>query len=149
MEQFIVATTADELARGLELRREVFIEEQGVPEAHEVDGLDPDCIQFLAIVDHETVGTARLRQKAPSVFKVERVCVRRPFRASGVGARLMAYVESVAEARHADTLVLAAQVDVIRFYERLGYVRQGQMFEEAGIDHVMMDKKLSPSERLT
>ena len=39
-------------------------------------------------------------------------------------------------------IVLHAQVAVAGFYRRLGYVEEGDLFEEAGIPHVAMRKKI-------
>ncbi len=63
-----------ELPLCLALRRTVFIEEQGVSEADEVDGLDDSATHLLAFVDGAPAGTARLLQ-AGDTGKIGRVCV--------------------------------------------------------------------------
>ena len=57
----VAKATADEIAVCIEIRRVVFVLGQDVPEELEVDGLDPTCTHFLAAVDGEPAGTARLR----------------------------------------------------------------------------------------
>lgn len=64
------------------LRRTVFIEEQGVSEADEVDGLDDSAIHLLARLNGVPVGTARLIIKG-NVGKIGRVCVLPEARGTG------------------------------------------------------------------
>jgi len=133
----------DELDRCLALRREVFVEEQGVPLAEEMDGLDAGCTHFLALAGGDAVGTARLRVTDDGRAKAERVAVRRSVRRSGAGRTLMRALEDEARARGRPELVLNAQVPVIAFYERLGYRVDGPEFLEAGIPHRAMRKRLT------
>jgi predicted GNAT family N-acyltransferase len=131
-----------ELSAALDIRREVFIDEQGVPEGLELDGRDEEATHFLARRNGEPVGTARLRDHGDGVAKVERVAVREPYRGEGWGERLMATVESRAREAGYERVRLAAQVPVVGFYERLGYEVVGETFEDAGIPHRSMVKSL-------
>ena len=70
------------------LRRVVFIEEQGVSEADEVDGLDDTAIHLLASDGDTPVGTARLLLKG-NLGKIGRVCVLPQARGAGLGAALI------------------------------------------------------------
>jgi predicted GNAT family N-acyltransferase len=130
-----------ELAQCLAIRREVFVDEQRVPLHEEVDAHDAAAIHFVALVDGAAVGTARLRMLPDGTPKAERVAVRAPWRRRGVGEALMRALESAA--RGASEIVLNAQVPVIAFYERLGYRAEGPVFDEAGIPHRAMRKRLS------
>jgi ElaA protein len=124
----------------------VFIDEQGVPEDLELDGLDAACAHFLAtasdvdgaIVD---VGTARLKPNGGQA-KAQRVAVARAWRKRGVGQALMAALEEDARARGLSAVVLSSQVSAIPFYERLGYTASGPVYEDAGIPHRDMRKPL-------
>ena len=124
------------------IRRQVFIEGQGVPETEEFDGEDEDAIQFLATVDGTPVGTARLRSPAPGVGKVERVAVLDAFRGHGVGRSLMAAVEAVAIEDGREKLRLHGQVAAEAFYHSLGFERTSDVYEEVGIPHVTMEKNV-------
>lgn len=142
MQRVRVAETKSERTACLDLRRLVFVDEQGVGEALEIDGLDDRCVHLFGERAGLAVAAARLRVVTPGVMKVERVCVRREHRGAGWGVLIMREAERVAQARGVKQLVLAAQAEVISFYRRLGYVGEGPMFVEAGIDHQMMRKKL-------
>ncbi len=133
----------DELARCLAIRREVFVDEQGVPIEEEMDAHDAAYTHFLALAAGEAVGTARLRVTGDGRVKAERVAVRRPFRRAGVGRALMRALEDEARARGRRELVLNAQLPVVAFYERLGYRAEGPEFLEAGIPHRAMRKPLT------
>ena len=127
----------------LAIRHEVFVLGQAVPEDREVDGLDEICTHLLATVGGEPAGTARLRETADGHAKAERVAVLDRFRGRGVGLALMGTLEDEARRRGHDEVILSAQVGVIPFYERQGYVAEGGVYEDAGIDHRDMRKRLA------
>lgn len=131
------------------IRRRVFVDEQRVPEELEFDGLDGECLQLVALDAGRPVGTARLRWLPGLEAKAERVAVLLEARDRGIGGSLMGGLEQAARERGMERLVLNAQVQVIPFYERLGYRAEGGRFDEAGIPHRRMTKPLSPPSRAT
>ena len=137
---------AADLAACRALRRAVFIDEQGGPEALEWDGLDASARHFLVrerapASEEVALGTARMRI-VDGHAKAERVAVRQDARTRGVGRFLMLAVEAHARRRGLPAIVLHAQVTAIPFYERLGYRAHGGIFLDAGIDHREMTKDL-------
>ena len=74
--------------------------------------------------------------------KVGRVAVVATHRRSGVGAALMQRLHDIAREQRQTHLWCNAQLTAVPFYERLGYVRSGPIFVEAGIDHVRMECEL-------
>lgn len=134
-----------EMADALSVRRAVFIEEQEVPEELEIDEHDAassGTIHFVAYDGHSPVGASRLRPYAPGVGKVERVAVRKTERGTGLGRLIMQAMEEVAREHNYAMLKLNAQTHAQRFYEKLGYEPHGDVFDEAGIEHIAMLKKL-------
>ena len=123
------------------LRRVVFVEGQGVPAEREVDGLDPQSTHFLAVLDGRPVGTARMRE-VDGCAKAERVAVLGELRGEGIGRALMDALEEEARRRGLSAVVLGAQDHAVPFYDRLGYRREGDWFEDAGIPHMHMRKSL-------
>lgn len=136
--------TSGDLSACHEIRRRVFIEEQRVPEALEMDDLDPGCSHFVAFDGDRPIGTARLRGMRGDA-KAERVAVLAAWRKRGAGQLLMDHVEREAAALGFARIVLNAQVSVIPFYERLGYRAEGDRFDEAGIPHRRMTKPIGPA----
>ena len=83
------------------------------------------------------MGTARLRI-VDGEAKAERVAVHAHTRKTGVGRALMEAVAARAREAGCDRIVLHAQLEAVPFYTALGYVAEGPVFEEAGIDHRTM-----------
>ena len=124
------------------LRRTVFIEEQNVPEADEVDGRDAGAVHLLARVDGRPVGTARLLVSGDS-GKIGRVCVLAEMRGKGIGARLIeAAVREFAANPAIGKVKLSAQINALPFYERLGFTAEGDEYLDAGIVHRDMFRTL-------
>jgi ElaA protein len=117
------------------LRRVVFIEEQGVSEAEELDDQDSAALHFLATLDGIAIGTARVLF-AEDMAKIGRVCVAQSHRDQGIGGQIMTAILDQLRARPG--LVgarLGAQLRAIPFYERLGFQARGPVFLDAGIEH--------------
>lgn len=136
-----LADTESAYEDALSVRYDVFVDEQGVPEDLEVDEHEDTATHFVAYDDGAAVGAARLREYEAGVGKVERVAVRKARRGEGVGAALMDAVEAAAAERF-DELYLHAQLHVEGFYADRGYERDGDVFTEAGIEHVAMRQSL-------
>lgn len=142
-----IIESGPDFAACLRIRRQVFIEEQGVPEADELDDRDPECVHFLALPSEESpvseaLGTARLLETDDGHAKAQRVAVLREARGRQVGRLLMDALEREAGRRGFTEVLLAAQRSAIPFYERLGYEAYGEEFDDAGIPHRMMRKPL-------
>jgi predicted GNAT family N-acyltransferase len=117
------------------LRLEVFVGEQGVPEALEWDDLDADAVHVLARNERgEAIGCGRLT----SHHKIGRMAVHSAWRGQGVGVALLR--ELVARARTLGwaEVALDAQVHALDFYGREGFVAEGDVFDDAGIPHQRM-----------
>ncbi|GAA0657673.1 GNAT family N-acetyltransferase [Salarchaeum japonicum] len=141
----VEATSEAARADAFSVRREVFVEEQGVPEDLEWDDHDEaaNTQHFVAYDDTETpVGAARLRPKDDDTGKVERVATLKERREEGIGRALMDELEDAAREEY-DRLVLHAQTHAESFYLHLGYETTSDVFDEAGIPHVEMAKRLN------
>lgn len=130
----VVAETRD-IALCRHLRRVVFIEEQGVSEADEVDDLDDIALHLLALVGGVAVGSARLLVHG-EVGKIGRVCVLSQARGSGIGAALIrAAVARLRAEPGVKKAKLGAQLHALGFYEGLGFSAFGPVYDDAGIAH--------------
>ncbi|MDQ8198272.1 GNAT family N-acetyltransferase [Pelagicoccus enzymogenes] len=116
------------------LRFEVFVHEQGVPAEIEMDEWDERSRHVLAQVGERVVGTGRLLPDG----HIGRVAVLAPFRGQGIGALLMGQLIAMGKEAGMGRLVLSAQTRAVAFYEGLGFVKQGETYQEAGIPHVRM-----------
>lgn len=136
-----IAETEEELRDAYFVRRVVFIEEQQVPEEIEVDEHEKDAVHFVAYDGGEPVGAGRLRF-FEEYGKAERVAVLPNSRKKGVGERIMKKMEERAAAKGKLLLKLNAQSHAEPFYSKIGYEVCSDVFYEAGIPHVAMEKKL-------
>ena len=126
---------------------EVFVQEQGVPEAEEIDGLDPGAIHVLATLDGAPVATGRLVLESNGRGRIGRMAVRRVHRGQGVGTAVLEFLLELARQHGINQVSLAAQLHAIRFYERLGFTAEGEVFLDAGISHRMMTRAARPGLR--
>ncbi|MGB3990278.1 MAG: GNAT family N-acetyltransferase [Acetivibrionales bacterium] len=133
--------TREELKMVHDIRREVFIEEQGVPEEIEMDDKDDEAIHVLAVVDDEPAGCGRILFNG-SDARIGRVAVRKKMRRSGIGEGICKLLIAFAEEKCVERIILYAQLSAEPFYARLGFERQGDVFMEAGIEHVMMIRQI-------
>lgn len=121
------------------LRMEVFVKEQGVPREIEIDEFDTMC-RHVVVVNRlgHAVATGRLVSDAPGVARIGRMAVARELRGSRVGRQVLDALVQAARDRGDTHAVLHAQVHAQNFYARAGFVPEGAVYEEAGIDHITM-----------
>ncbi len=128
-----------EISECLRLRAEVFIGEQDVSEDEERDGLDDQCVHFLAHDAGIPIGAARLNYLNDGYAKIQRVCVIKSARGTGAGAKIMrVIIAKVREDQLRDTIRLGAQTHALAFYEKLGFTAFGDEYLDAGIPHYDM-----------
>lgn len=117
------------------IRNAVFVEEQQVPVELELDEHDPIALHALAY-DHEgkAVGTARLMDSG----KIGRMAVLKSARGQGVGSELLKFMTRLSLDALGKPPYLEAQLHAIAFYEAHGYVAEGSVYLDAGIEHRLM-----------
>jgi predicted GNAT family N-acyltransferase len=139
----IVAADTEELrAQAFALRHAVFVVEQGVPESIERDELDAQAYHAVALDRDRCVATGRLVRQAAGIGRVGRMAVDAGWRRHGLGGMVLEALEARARGDGLREVELHAQCYVEAFYAKRGYARVGEPFEEAGIDHVVMRKRL-------
>ena len=140
--QITITQTSAEREQCYDIRKAVFVEEQAVPLELEMDEYDDVAVHFLM---RDAAGiplaTARLLDKH-GLAKIGRVAVLKGQRGQGVGLELMRFVIDEAKRRGFTEAVLDSQTYAIPFYERLGFVAEGDEFDDAGIPHFLMRRTL-------
>lgn len=124
------------------IRSTVFQREQGVDADLEFDGKDEEAFHFLAYVNDRPVGTARIRFLDASTAKLERLAVLAESRKQGIGKQIMQAAIAFLGEKNVSEIRIHAQEPVKEFYEQLGFVAEGDRFDEAGIPHIKMRKRL-------
>jgi len=136
--EFVVTTWGVDRPLLQQVRRQVFVVEQRVPEEEEWDDGDEVCVHVLATRNREPVGTGRLSPAG----KIGRLAVLSEFRGRGLGDRMLGMLIEQAYHRGLLEVSLNAQVQVVPFYEKRGFKAEGPVFDEAGIPHRRMRKAL-------
>ncbi|HUR13143.1 MAG TPA: GNAT family N-acetyltransferase [Mycobacteriales bacterium] len=131
--------TPEDMPSAYALRHEVFVVAQGVPADLELDELDAVCDHAVAVLDGAVVGTGRLLPNGT----IGRMAVADAVRGQGVGAAVLRCLEDQARARGYGVVELHAQLHAAGFYDKAGYTPYGEVYLEAGIEHVSMRKELS------
>ena len=127
----------------VDLRTRVFVEEQGVPPEIEQDDRDATAVHALSRNESgRVVATGRLLLGDDGRAGIGRMATDAAARGRGHGAAVLAELQRQAAARGMVEIELHAQVTARRFYERAGYTAVGDVYEEAGIAHVTMVRKL-------
>jgi predicted GNAT family N-acyltransferase len=124
------------------IRTDVFCGEQQVSREIEFDGLDSRCRHYLAMLGDFPVGTARVRPIGDGLVKFERIAVLKSHRGRNIGRALMDRAMADAAAAGATSGRLHAQTYATALYEKLGFTGAGELFMEAGIEHISMIRQL-------
>jgi len=135
-----LVTSKRELKGAFEVRRQVFVEEQGVTEDEEYDGHDSDSLHIVVKDGEKIIGTARVQFLTDRQAKIERMAILKPFRRKGIGSRIMAFLDEELRNRQVENVVLHAQCTVVAFYRSCGFKETGSTFWEAGIKHIKMQR---------
>ena len=123
----------------LDVRIEVFVDEQGIPLALETDHEDVSALHAVAYNGiGQVVATGRLLPSEAGRSKIGRMAVKRVLRGAGQGAGVLRALQAEARRRGDRELVLHAQCSAQGFYESLGFQARGEVFEEAGLAHIEM-----------
>ncbi len=148
--RIVLVRNRAEMEDALSVRRTVFIDEQDVTEAEEIDGYDAgpaevlSAVHVVAYLHDRPVATGRLLLDSPTNEDayVGRMAVVREHRGRGLGRAVMRALEAEARRRGYKGVTIAAQVRAIPFYESLGYTAYGEVFLDARIEHRMMERRL-------
>ncbi len=117
-----------------QVRREVFVKGQGVPESIDFDGKDTSCGHFLLLDGEQAVGTLRIRATEEGT-KLERIAILSTYRGLHLGELMVRCALSVAP----PPVYIHAQVRSEGFYQKLGFIAEDPtIFYEADIPHKTM-----------
>ncbi len=134
---FRICTNLDDLGKAFMVRAIVFMEEQQVAYAEEVDELEHSALHILGEEEGEPMAAGRIRFLG-EYAKLERIAIRKAWRGRGLGHSLVEYMLDVARERGFRKFKMHAQAHLVDFYGVHGFVPRGEMFQEAKIDHFLM-----------
>ena len=119
-------TAPAELAAYFALRRQVFVDEQGlfVDDRDDHDE-DPATVSVLGFVDGVPAGTVRLYPIGGALWKGDRLAVCPDARRAGLGAPLVRYAVSTAQSLAGRQMNANVQLPNVSFFRRLGWTIVG------------------------
>lgn len=126
----------DLMDQAFNIREQVFIREQGVPEDLEKDSFDREAVHYILFDQGKPIATGR-RRTTDKGIKLERFAVLSDYRNKGIGSEVLKFVLKDLKSTHS-TIYLNSQLKAVPFYERHGFIKSGDPFMEAGIKHFLM-----------
>ncbi len=126
-------------AQAHQIRKLVFVEEQGVDPELEYDEFEDEAMHYLLYAEEAPVSTARWRISGEGI-KLERFATLRDFRNRGLGSIMLKELmkDIIPMGRK---IYLHSQLRAIPFYHRHGFKKTGKQFTEADIEHYKMEYK--------
>jgi len=137
----LMASDAD-LSGAFDVRRQVFVREQGISEDLTFDNNERDALHLVVNDGERVIGTARVRFLGNNQAKLERMAVTKAFRNKGIGRGIIAFLDEELRGKQVQQLVIHAQEGAIAFYKSCGFLESGSPFFEAGIKHIKMFRRL-------
>ncbi|KEK23130.1 GNAT family N-acetyltransferase [Bacillus gaemokensis] len=135
----------NDLEIAFQIRKDVFVKEQGVPLEDEFDTFDKLsdlCHHILVYFNEMPVGTGRIRY-VDGIGKLERICILKPYRKYGLGKVIIQTLEEIAREHGIYKVKLHGQTHAEGFYTKLGYHTSSDVFMEDDIPHILMTRDLS------
>jgi predicted GNAT family N-acyltransferase len=136
------ASHDDDREAAFEVRRQVFSVEQNVPRPLDRDVHDGNADHVVALEAGRCIGTGRLVRVSNRAGQIGRIAVPAPHRRRGVGAAVLAALERMSHLRGLKELTVHSQLQGEDFLRNRGYARDGEVFLEQGVPHVLMRKQM-------
>ncbi len=136
-----LVASSRELKGAFEVRKQVFVEEQGISEDIELDEHDVEALHMVVKDKDRVIGTARVLFLAMNQAKIERMAILKPFRRRGIGRKIISFLNEELRNRKVKQVILHAQYPVVAFYKSCGFEESGSPFWEAGIKHMKMGRQ--------
>ncbi|HEX5668691.1 MAG TPA: GNAT family N-acetyltransferase [Chitinophagaceae bacterium] len=132
--------TVDELYTLLRLRSEVFVVEQNCVFL-DMDDKDQKCVHLLGWIGDDLAASARIVPAGISYTEpsIGRVVTSPKYRGTGSGKELMEEAIRLTIQLHGNQPIrIGAQLYLKKFYTSLGFIADGEIYLEDGIEHIEM-----------
>ncbi len=103
---------------------------------------EKDNLLMSAYEDDQLLGCCMLVEEEPQTVRLRQMAVLNDLQGKGIGKALMNFAENLARDRGYKKITMHARKNAIGFYEKMGYKKSGEEFEEITIPHYVMEKKL-------
>ena len=117
---FKLATSYDDVAKAMFVRGVVFVEEMRIPYIEEFDGGDSSSMHVLGLLGSEPFAAARIRH-VDGGARIERLCVRAPYRGRGLGDQLLSFVVALTEETGSERCSVLAEGMLVQWFRNHGF----------------------------
>ena len=124
------------------IRHEAFVIERGVPVEIELDGRDSELLHFCMYDKDKLISYLRAENIGNGMMHIGRVATSAHIRGKGYGRELFEYLFKYARENGFKALEVSAVHTAQGFYEKLGFVSEGDYYLETGVNHIYMKKML-------
>lgn len=126
----------------VDIRKTVFVEEQGFH--NEFDDIDETAVHLIIYKDGKPVGNLRAfpDKTHSSAYIIGRLAVLKDYRRFHLGQKLMIFAEETIRKLGGRKIMLSAQCQAQKFYEKLGYSASGSIYFDEYCPHIHMEKSL-------
>jgi predicted GNAT family N-acyltransferase len=138
----VVSHGSDTYREAVELRDDLLRNPMGMVTTREEQIAERDLIHVAGLRGGVVCATCLLVLQGSSM-RMKRVAVAAAVQNSGIGSDMLRFCEELALAHGAGEMVAHARKPAIRFYEKAGYVAEGDFFDEVGIPHRVVRKALA------
>ncbi|MUG95645.1 GNAT family N-acetyltransferase [Scytonema sp. UIC 10036] len=114
----------------------------GMPRGTEKDKYEDNAFHAIALWDRQIVGSARLRPLSEDLGSIAYVAILPEFQNQGIGTQLVQKLIAIAAEQNLKTLRVMARTNVMNFYNRLGFIAEGEPFDYLDLSHIFLYYKL-------
>jgi predicted GNAT family N-acyltransferase len=143
MTEITIVRTQQQREDAVSVRVAVFVDEQGIPREEEIDELDDVAVHCVGYGDDGAPVAAGRLVLMDGYGKIGRMAVLKAHRGAGMGAAVLDLLEREGAARGLRLFKLSAQLSARAFYDRAGYEADGAVYDEVGIPHIAMRKRIA------
>ena len=143
----VVAVGSARHAEALRLRYEALRRPLAMAPGTEVYRAEAECLHMVALEGGRVVGCVLFHPQAPEVGRLLQMAVAAERRGLGFGRALVRHLEAHLRGLGVRRVTLHARHYAVGFYERLGYEIEGEPFEEVGMAHRHMMRRLGPVQK--
>jgi len=130
-------TDLEKLKKAMDVRIEVFMEEQGISAEDEFDDRDPTSTYVLIEKDGKPLACGRVNYFSKTAY-LGRIAVLKEQRKEGLGRIVIEKLIEISKENGAEEITLGAQLQAVGFYEKLGFEPYGDIYLDASIEHINM-----------
>ena len=115
------------------IREEIFCKEQGF--VNEIDDLEDSSFHLLYYFNDLVIGVCRFYELEKDIYKIGRIAVLKEYRNKGIGREIVNSAISYIKELKAKKIYIYSQLHAVGFYEKLGFIVEGDIFYEEDHPH--------------